>query len=400
MKSLEKFNTNVFVSSTVYYEKEDIEKFIELFSSLKIVDFRLSKYVEILEKLLKSGSLDDLPVRPKNRKKKLISLIRTGIDSITDSKMRDKITTWFEDACEEEYDIELQDELLYRYCWAEFYDRVVSEDDENISFKDKLSIRPIVPDVGRKLIQSLDDVVIPEDDVESESKTYGTGITSLDEIVQMRRTNFVVVAARTTIGKSLFMINQAIYNAEHDNKILYCSLEENPVELKKRVLLHIGNNPNKDKILKNFIIFTPNSSSPTVILDDILKYTKENGISLVFVDYIQLMKYTNLNDWDSLRALTRDLKLFAVKNNILLVTASQLKREVEYTGSNLASLYGSSTLEADANTILILEPVRHQNVRINNTTAISIIVAKNRSGAQGKVENIIIDYSRGHIIET
>lgn len=63
-------------------------------------------------------------------------------------------------------------------------------------------------------------------------------------------------------------------------------------------------------------------------------------------------------------------------------------------------MYGSSTIEADANVVIMLEPVRHQNVRINNTTAIAIIVAKNRTGAQGKIDNVIIDYSRGHIIES
>lgn len=401
-RALENFNTEVFVSSTIYYEKEDIQRFLESFSNLTVIDFRLAEYIKILEKLMSSGDLDNLPKKPANRKNKIISLVSASIDSIADSKSRDKISTWFNEACEKEYDLELQDELFYRYCWSEFFDRVNREDESDTSFADKLSIRPNIPDIGRKQFQTLEDIVLPSEDEDISKQVFPTGISSLDEMVQMRRTNFVVIAARASIGKSLFMINQALHNAASGNKTLYVSLEESDIELKKRMLIHIGAG-DKDKyksINKNLIIFTPSNASPNSVLDEIARQVKDKDIKLVFIDYIQLMKYPGMSDWDSLRSLTRDLKLFAIKNNILLVTASQLKREVEYTGSNLASLYGSSTIEADANVVIMLEPVRHQNVRINNTTAIAIIVAKNRTGAQGKIDNVIIDYSRGHIIES
>lgn len=401
-RALENFNTEVFVSSTIYYEKEDIQRFLESFSNLTVIDFRLAEYIKILEKLMSSGDLDNLPKKPANRKNKIISLVSASIDSIADSKSRDKISTWFNEACEKEYDLELQDELFYRYCWSEFFDRVNREDESDTSFADKLSIRPNIPDIGRKQFQTLEDIVLPSEDEDISKQVFPTGISSLDEMVQMRRTNFVVIAARASIGKSLFMINQALHNAASGNKTLYVSLEESDIELKKRMLIHIGAG-DKDKyksINENLIIFTPSNASPNSVLDEIARQVKDQDIKLVFIDYIQLMKYPGMSDWDSLRSLTRDLKLFAIKNNILLVTASQLKREVEYTGSNLASLYGSSTIEADANVVIMLEPVRHQNVRINNTTAIAIIVAKNRTGAQGKIDNVIIDYSRGHIIES
>lgn len=401
-RALKNFNTEVFVSSTIYYEKEDIQRFLESFSNLTVIDFRLAEYIKILEKLMSSGDLDNLPKKPANRKNKIISLVSASIDSIADSKSRDKISTWFNEACEKEYDLELQDELFYRYCWSEFFDRVNREDESDTSFADKLSIRPNIPDIGRKQFQTLEDIVLPSEDEDISKQVFPTGISSLDEMVQMRRTNFVVIAARASIGKSLFMINQALHNAASGNKTLYVSLEESDIELKKRMLIHIGAG-DKDKyksINENLIIFTPSNASPNSVLDEIARQVKDKDIKLVFIDYIQLMKYPGMSDWDSLRSLTRDLKLFAIKNNILLVTASQLKREVEYTGSNLASLYGSSTIEADANVVIMLEPVRHQNVRINNTTAIAIIVAKNRTGAQGKIDNVIIDYSRGHIIES
>ena len=92
-RALENFNTEVFVSSTIYYEKEDIQRFLESFSNLTVIDFRLAEYIKILEKLMSSGDLDNLPKKPANRKNKIISLVSASIDSIADSKSRDKIST-------------------------------------------------------------------------------------------------------------------------------------------------------------------------------------------------------------------------------------------------------------------------------------------------------------------
>lgn len=401
MKNLQKFKSEAIVSSTLYYEKQDIEKFVALFSTLTVIDYRLAEYVKIISELFSSGQFDKLPKNPEARRKKAASLVQTKLALIADAEFRSKMESWFNAAVEEDCDIELQEELLYRYCWAEFLDRIEVLDKSKDPFKEKLAVRPIIPDIGEKRIKSLSEIIIPDDEVENGSVVFATGIEELDDMVKMRRTNFVVIAARTTVGKSLFMINQAINLAKNDTKILYVSLEESNTELKKRVLMHIedASDSDKKKVLDNFVVFTPNNSSPGSVLGEIEVVAKEESIEVVFLDYIQLMKYSGMSDWDSLRSLTRELKLFAIKTNILLVTASQLKREVEYTGSNLAGLYGSSTIEADANVILILEPVRQQNVRMNNTTIVTIVVAKNRSGAQGKVENITIDYSTGHIIE-
>lgn len=401
MKNLEKIKSEVIVSSTLYYEKKDLEKFIALFTSLEIIDPRLSEYVNILSEMLSAGQFDDLFKRPHDRRRQMSEMVRAKISLVPDAKFRAKMESWFEAALAEDFDIELQEELLYRYCWAEFLDKVETMDKSNTSFQEKLSVKPTMPKINEKMVKSLLEIEIPQEEEEAASTVFPTGIDGLDELVKMRRTNFVVVAARTTIGKSLFMINHAINLAKNDTKILYVSLEESNVELKKRVLMHLEGLDaiDKNKVEKNFIVFTPNNSSPNSVLGEIEKITSEQEIAVVFLDYIQLLKYPGMSDWDSLRALTRELKLFAVRANLLLVTASQLKREVEYTGSNLAGLYGSSTIEADANVILILEPVRRQNIRQNNTSVIAIMVAKNRSGAQGKLDNILVDYSTGHVLE-
>ena len=403
-RNLQNLDCTVIVTSSLYYERQDFEELVQLFSNLTVEDFRLKTYLEVIQSLLTAGSLDKLPAKPGSRKKKVTRLVNEKLAAIPDSQSRDRITAWFNEAAEQERDIELAQELLYRYCWADFLDRAAQQDESDIPFRDKLSIRPVIPDIGKREVKALADVVMPTSQESIDSQVFETGIVSLDEIVKMRKTNFVVIAARTTVGKSLFMINQAIYNAGQGTRILYVSLEESDVELKNRVQLHIDADGNdeayKENVMKNFIIYTPGTSSPTTVLDESARIMREDDIGVIFIDYIQLMRYPGMSDWDSLRALTRELKLYAIKNNVLLVTASQLKREVEYTGANISSMYGSSTIENDANIILLLSSIRRESVRIDNTMAVKIDVAKNRSGQQGTLDNLLIDYSCGHINES
>lgn len=221
----------------------------------------------------------------------------------------------------------------------------------------------------------------------------------LDKIVKMRRTNFVVVAARTGIGKSLFMINQAIYNAKKGTRVLYVSLEESDAEVKRRVDAHIAGDKLDDvkKVNSNFFVYAAKVSSPDSIFNQVDKVIDDKGIKVIFFDYLQLMKYPSMHDFDSLRTLTRELKLYATSRNVLVVTASQLKRETELMGTSLTGLFGSSTIEADANAILLMEPVNAQAQKIENRCPIVIDVAKNRSGESKKIESIMVDYSCGHI---
>lgn len=405
---LEKLDTSPIISSLLYYDKEDLEKFILLFNDVEVKDFRLKKILDILTALNKAGKFDSLPDDPEQRKSCLKTLINDKLAVISDGNERNKVSTWFNSLADIDADLELADELIYRYCWSEFVDRVNREDSMPSSFEEKLMIKPKIPDITReKEIKSLEEVDYDPSAKESEenSEEFKTGIEGLDRLVKMRRTNYVVVAARTTVGKSLFMINQAIHLAKEGKKILYVSLEESEKEIKSRVYSHLyASNCSSKEVMgvySNFLVYNPTSSVPESIFAEMSKCIKIYGVDCVFVDYLQLMKHHNMSDFESLRAITREMKIFAVANGVLLVTASQLKRDVEYTGTGLSSLYGSSTIEADANVVLLIEVSSSgSGGRVNNAAYVDINVAKNRSGAQGKVDSVLIDYSCGHISDT
>lgn len=401
MKNLDTLDNKALVSSILYYDKEEIESFMNLFDKVKILDNNLAKILEITHTLDSKNAFDNLPKKSSERKAKLISLYEKEISIIPESIEREKIEDWFDDVKEYECDIELSEELVYRYCWAEFLYRIQLADKDELPFRDKLTVSPEIPNFTNKAIEKLSEVKAKKADISPDTlndEFYSTGIPELDDYVKMRKSNFNVIAARTTIGKSLFMYNMAVYNASKEIKVLYTSLEESKDEVLERIEKHIfGRTPEEcETILDNFHIYTPDNSNPDLIFSEIERLIKEEEIGLVFIDYIQLMEYPNMGTWDSLRKLTREFKIYANRNNIMLCTASQIKREAEMMGASLTTLFGSSTLEADANTIIILDNKRKQTVRITDKSIIEANISKNRSGSQGRID-LEFDYSNGHI---
>lgn len=395
-RNLENFDTDMFVTSTVYFPKEDLEKFISAFTALEIIDERLAAYVQILKEIMSSKGFENLPSNSEKRKAKIIELVRAKIKLIPQAIQREKVLNWFNEAVKKEQDLELYDELLDRYCWNEFMDRIAREDKSKNSFRDKLNTKPIIPEIGDNEIKPIEDV---EEKQEENQVIFPTGIKLLDSIVKMRKTNFVVVAARTGIGKSLFMLNQAIYNAKKGTKVLYVSLEESGSEIKRRVLAHIADAKpeEKTKVGRNFFVYPAKVSSPDTLFNEVDKVIEKEGIEVVCFDYLQLMKYPGMHDFDSLRVLTRELKLYAISREVLVITASQLRREAEMMGASLSTIYGSATVEADSNIVLLIEPVNANAQKIENRCPVILNIAKNRSGESKKIDGVMIDYSNGHI---
>lgn len=398
-----------FVNSVVLYDKSELHDFISVFIQMDLTnDEPLQLFVRALNDGYKNNAFDNLPQETEKRKEKIIQTVVSRINSVRSDKLREEFFDWFNKGLELDSDIELAKELFNRYRWDDLMDKMQKlNDNPDVKFEDKITkLKPIPTQANKKNICPLSEVEIPD---EKDEVVFPTGIEELDDKVKMRQSNFVVVAARASVGKSLFMLNHALYLAKNGISAIYVSLEESSIEIKKRVMNSIGAqiNTNPEAIEKNndimnrLFICTPSSSSPDTIFNEILDYKREHPVDVIFIDYMQLMKYPDIkNDFDSLRALTRSLKLFAIQNNVLLVSASQIRRDAEYTGANLASLYGSATIEADANVVILIEPIRQQNVRINNTTPISIKIAKNRSGAQGEITNLCIEYDKGTIVSS
>ena len=128
------------------------------------------------------------------------------------------------------------------------------------------------------------------------------------------------------------------------------------------------------------------------------KVKLEYGLSLVIIDYLQLMTsgQRSENRVQEISSITRNLKIMAKEMNVPIIALSQLSRAVEKQGNNsshrpqLSDLRDSGSIEQDADCVLFLYRDSYyasQNpdgAEVDADTA-ECIVAKNRHGETSTV---------------
>jgi len=124
------------------------------------------------------------------------------------------------------------------------------------------------------------------------------------------------------------------------------------------------------------------------------KQIEENGVKVIFVDYLQMMssnKYRNNRELE-ISHISRELKSIAKDYNVCIIAASQLSRAVEMRGGikhpHLSDLRESGAIEQDADKVLFIYRPEYYGLTLdedgNNTEGLTeLILAKNRNGSLG-----------------
>lgn len=419
-------------ASILYYDKEELDNFFKIYDQLCKNNFQIDGMFDLFVKYIRNDNIYKIFCREykdTNRKKDLIvKNILVYNNQNPDKSLRDTFQLWMENVEEiifnnqngETFNFELSDDILDHFIWENFKNSIDLVDKSNVPFKEKLLIKPKSIDLNmNEEIVKLNTIKPKKKDKKS---YYTTGIKELDQIVQYNKTAFIVIAARTAVGKTLFMIQNAVALARNGKKVLFLSLEVNEEQLDSRILnVYLGENlENRYKneygeldfeayekayeeaknqkgykpIEENLDLYVPTYSSADSILNKVEKLIKECNYEVVFIDYLQLLRYNRLDEWSSLRLLTKELKSLAFRLKATLITASQVSRSSTETGLNLGDLFGSSTIEADADIVIGLENPRER--RQGEKASIIIKVLKQRDGDVAEIKSIV-DYSTGRI---
>ncbi len=116
----------------------------------------------------------------------------------------------------------------------------------------------------------------------------------------------IVIAARPGMGKTSFLLSIGSQISRHHNTQLI-SLETSDIQLMQKSI--------SDSIMVD--------DSPEINLDRLSKIILQNNPEVVLIDYIQLMT-------DNSNNIIIDLKNIAVKYNVCIIVASQIRRDLEY----------------------------------------------------------------------
>ena len=211
--------------------------------------------------------------------------------------------------------------------------------------------------------------------------------------------NLVILAARPSVGKTTIAMQIAQAASADNNKTLVFSLEMTKKELVQRLLQSTGlvsqyelvtHNINWDNyeralgmVVNSNLIINDDAYNIHDIRHKIITSVKTQGVKMVMIDYLQLMKGADprLSKNDQVGELTSALKQTAKQCNIPIIVLSQLSRESvrENRSPQLYDLRSSGAIEQDADIVVMLERSKDDMGAIIDNK-IDMWIRKNRAG--------------------
>lgn len=240
-----------------------------------------------------------------------------------------------------------------------------------------------------------------------------TGFRELDEKTSgLQRSDLVIVAARPAMGKTAFALNIAQQSAiKAGSSVIIFSLEMAKEQLGQRLLamqarvemqkLKQGDLDRTD--WERISMAADDLNGTKIVIDDTpgislmemrnkcRRLKAEQGLDLVVIDYLQLMKFDGKADsrQQEISSISRNLKLLAREMDCPVIVLSQLSRAPEQRPDKrpiLSDLRESGSIEQDADIVIFLYRDDYYNPETETPGVCEINIAKHRSGPTGKIE--------------
>ena len=307
----------------------------------------------------------------------------------------------------------------------------LNEEIANTCYAGKESLEFIMDDTEKKMFQLLqnhdtgDFVPIRKvgmnamDKIEMASRNKGcvtgiaTGFTDLDyRTAGMQPSDLVLIAARPSMGKTAFVLNIAQHVAFRSNEpVAIFSLEMSKEQLVNRLFslessvdaqkLRTGqlNDQDWERLIEGAGVIGRSKlmidDTPGISISELRskcrKMKLENGLSMIIIDYLQLMSGSGKSEsrQQEVSDISRSLKAVARELNVPVLALSQLSRAVEQRPDKrpmLSDLRDSGAIEQDADVVMFIYRDDYYNKDTERKNVSEIIIAKQRNGPIGTVE--------------
>ena len=229
----------------------------------------------------------------------------------------------------------------------------------------------------------------------------------------LQPSDLIIIAARPSMGKTTFAMNICEnVSLTNDKPVMIFSLEMPTEQLMMRSLaslsrvnqtsIRTGQLDDEDwarlsgtmgLLLEKKNIYIDDSSglTPMDVRSRARRLSREHGgLSLIMIDYLQLMRVPSLSDNRTLEIaeISRSLKALAKELNVPVIALSQLNRSLEQRADKRpvnSDLRESGSIEQDADLIMFIyrDEVYHENSDMKGIA--EIIKGKQRNGPIGTV---------------
>lgn len=236
-----------------------------------------------------------------------------------------------------------------------------------------------------------------------------TGFNRFDEMTNgLHAGDLVIVAGRPSMGKTSFAMNIAEYAAlEKGLPTLIFSMEMSAEQLGIRVVSSFGRIDQQKLrtaqmddmdwhrfssamgMIEGAPLFIDETGglSPLDLRSRARRVAGRHGLSLIVVDYIQLMQIPGSESrTNEISEISRSLKSLAKELNVPIIALSQLNRGVENRDNKrprMADLRESGGIEQDADVIVFIYRDEVYNKDTPDKGTAELIIAKQRNGPTG-----------------
>jgi replicative DNA helicase len=244
-----------------------------------------------------------------------------------------------------------------------------------------------------------------------------TGYADLDKLLGgFQRTDLIILAARTSVGKTSLALNLAVNAAvKHNVTVAIFSLEMSAEQLASRLLsmesgvdsARIRSPYLSDQESRKLDAAVNHLAKAPIWVDDTpaipimelrskaRRLAAEHGVDLIVVDYLQLVSSDGGESRvQELGQVSRALKALARELRVPILALSQLSRAVEQRTPHipqLSDLRESGAIEQDADVVLFIYRDEKYNPDSDKKGIADVIVAKHRNGPTGKVQLLFLE---------
>jgi len=244
-----------------------------------------------------------------------------------------------------------------------------------------------------------------------------TGFKSFDDrFLGLRAGDLWVLGGRPAMGKTAFALNVVENVVIQGGEVLVFSCEMEKEQLADRMISRSCNisakklrtakleNEDWSKLAAGV---TKIKDLPVHIIDTAAidvqhainiarKFNRRKKLSLIVIDYLQLMRYGKLRDYECVSEVSRSLKTMAKDLKCPVLALSQLSRDVENRADKrplMSDLRASGQIEQDADVITFVYRDEHYNEDSQERGIAEFIHRKVRSGETG-TDRLACDLSK------
>jgi replicative DNA helicase len=255
----------------------------------------------------------------------------------------------------------------------------LSETIMSLTQEKEIKITPI-KEIILQVVNEMEGSVVKE--------SFTTGLLKLDRALKggVHRGELMTIASETGGGKSIELVQASVANLLEGKSVVFFSIEMSAKDILTRMACNIAGyeirepddykNANQHEIMKINSALLQLSKMPLEIVDDVddlqdilsisRQFIREKKADVIAVDYIQIISHNKVEGREAqISEITRQLKVLAQKNKVVVMTASQLNDE--------GKLRESRAIGQHSNQVVYIEHIKEKS---------RIVVKKNRRGVK------------------